>query len=190
MSKIIAQDKREQKQKDQGQKGRQITGKGLKEPILTALVKAPNETEMIYNLQSLMVPVIAATCKDRQKQLEETPFMNWPLLDDFGYLGNEEVMYQVMYGTYQPPEGVDQCTQDFLKSLKRSNAVNSLSEIDLIITEEENAKGWQRMKEKTASESNTPGLNHYKCGSKDKFINSIDTFLRNSPFEIGLSINM
>ena len=48
MSKIIAQDKREQKQKDQGQKGRQITGKGLKEPILTALVKAPDGTEIIY----------------------------------------------------------------------------------------------------------------------------------------------
>ena len=69
--------------------------------------------------------------------------MTAPLLDDFGYLGNEEVMYQVMYGTYQPPEGVDQCTLDFLKSLKQSDAVNSLPKIDLMVTEEENAKGWQ-----------------------------------------------
>lgn len=178
------------KQKDQGQKGRQITGKGLKELILTALVKSPDETEIICNSQSLMVPVIAATCKDRQKQSEETPFMTAPLLDDFGYLGNEEVMYQVMYGTYQPPEGVDQCTLDFLQSLKRLDAVNLFPEINLIVTEDENAKGWQQMKERTASESNTPGFNHYKCGSKDKFINSIDTFLCNSPFETGLSIEM
>ena len=45
--KTIAQDKREQKQKDQGQKRRQMAGKGLKEPILTTLVKSPDGTLFI-----------------------------------------------------------------------------------------------------------------------------------------------
>ena len=56
-------------------------------------------------------------------------------------------MYQVMYGTYQPPEGVDQCTINFLKTLKRSDGVNYLLEIDLTVTLEENAKGWQNERE-------------------------------------------
>ena len=99
-------------------------------------------------------------------------------------------MYQVMDRTYKPPAGVDQCTINFLKTLKQSDAVNALPEIGLTVTPEENAKGWQKMKEKTGSESDTPDFNHYMCGCKDETINIVDAFLRSSPFEIGTLVDM
>ena len=177
VAKIIAQEKRKKGQKNQGSKGRRVTGKGLKEPVQTALIKSPDGSKILYNSQSSMVLVIAETCQDQQRQSEGTPFLVRPLLDKFGYLGNEEVMYQVMDGSYKPPAGVDHCTIDFLKTLKQSDAVNSLPEIDLMVTPEENAKGWQKMKEKTGSKSGTPGFNHYMCGCKDETINTVDAFL-------------
>ncbi len=45
--------------------------------------------------------------EDRFSQSEDTPFMNWPLLSDFGYLADTDGTEQVLQSMYQAPEGTD-----------------------------------------------------------------------------------
>ena len=48
---------------------------------------------------------------------EGTPAMQEPLLSDLGYFGNMTAAQQILDGTYECPDGMDDYTREFLQSL-------------------------------------------------------------------------
>ena len=57
--------------------------------------------------------------KRRFTQCHNTPFLQSPLIDDFGYLGVGEAAGRVLDGTYTPPPGSDPYACRLLKGLQR-----------------------------------------------------------------------
>ena len=134
--KLIIQNrmKREQKSRDLGWKARQITGKSIKAPVLSAVTTDKNGDTVKLNWQDDMVPVMAYSNKCRKQQCESTLFMMSPLLEDFGYLPPETLANQVMEGTYTPPTGTCPYAVEFLASLKRTPNISSRDSINLTVT--------------------------------------------------------
>ena len=57
-----------------------ITRKGIKEPVLNAIVKNTDGSETELCSQTLMAPAIAASNRERQRKSMQTDFMIQPLL--------------------------------------------------------------------------------------------------------------
>ena len=58
-----------------GFQSRCITGKGIKEPVLNAIVKNTDGLETELCSQTLMAPAIAASNRERQRKSMQTDFM-------------------------------------------------------------------------------------------------------------------
>ena len=184
---ILARIQREKKSAEMGRQSRWITGKNIKAPVLKAITMNDQGEQIKLNTQENMVPVIAASNLLRQKQSEGSPFMTSPLLDDFGYLAEEEYAKQIIAGTYQIPEGTSSYAAEFIETLKMSDAVKDLGELTLNVTPQQNREGWKRMKDKSSSAHESLGFSHYRTAAYDDVLNEIDAFTRSAPLEIGFA---
>ena len=104
-----------------------------------------------------------------------------PLLGKFGYTATKHNVIQVVEGIYIPPEGTSKHAQDFLAVCKIPECIRQRQEIQLEVSEEENARSWKRMEEKTASAIGPISTNfsHFKATATDTKMNSLMTFFRN-----------
>lgn len=110
--------------------------------------------------------------------------MMTPLLNDFGYLANEEFAQQVIDGIYEIPVGMNEFVTDFIKSLKMPDLIRNRKQVSVIFTTNKNKEGWKKMKEYITSAYGTIGFNHYIACSQAEDLNDIDTFLSNTPFKM------
>lgn len=150
--------KREESQRVLGQKARRIRGKGIKTPVFKAVTTDENGETIEFNTQSSMVPIIAESNRFRQQQCSGTPFMTPPLVEIFGHLASNIAANQVKNGTFIPPAGNDSVIVDLFELLKMPKVLKEKKEVSLIVTPEENAAVWKKMKDKTASAFGTPGF--------------------------------
>jgi hypothetical protein len=135
-----------------------------------------------------MVPAMGKSNSLRQQQCTQTPFQMAPLLDIMGYLmDNDEIAQQVMDGTFIPPERTDKVAIELLETLKMEDSVRQLGPLDMSISPDNNQTGWKKQKERTASEPTGLGFNHYKTSCLTKDLDTIDSFLRTAPLQLGIS---
>jgi hypothetical protein len=87
---------------------------------------------------------------DRYGQCDDTPFMQPPLQTDFGYLGNQTAIDQVLDGTYQCPPDTPPYLVKFIHELQRPQTP-ALNKATGHATTAEHIKGWKRMKKHTAA---------------------------------------
>jgi hypothetical protein len=73
--------------------------------------------------KSDMETAIMIENESKYRQASQTPFMQNPLLQDFGYLGIGHHADSVMQGTYQTPLGVDPYSAMFIKQLQMEPAI-------------------------------------------------------------------
>ena len=88
-SRIIACMKREKHSKKLGEIARIIRRKKLKEIILHALALHPNGESYKCNSQDTMIPAMSRSNILHQQQYQDTRFVKYPLLNNFGYLANK-----------------------------------------------------------------------------------------------------
>ena len=185
---IEARIKREQKQRVMGKAARSIRRKNIKDPVLRAIATDSEGNTYECNSQESMVPAMGTSNSTRQQQCAQTPFQMAPLLDIMGYLmDNDDIAQQVMNGTFSPPEGTDSVAAELLTTLKMEDSVRQLGPLDMAITPEDNRSGWRKQKERTASEPTGLGFNHYKTACLTDDLNEVDSFLRNTPLQLGFS---
>jgi hypothetical protein len=114
-------------------------------------------------------------------QIEDTPFMISPLLDDFGYLADTPATDEVLLGTYLIPDSVDEYTQKFIRMFVPP------PDSATIITPEEHQRAWSKQKERTAAEPSGLHFGHYKSAIQDKDLCAFDAAMRSIPYHFGFS---
>ena len=175
-----------ERQRSLGKKARLIRQKGMKEPVKRVEYYDPQTDTMVECLtHDAIVDACAQSNIARQTQTEDTPFMQPPLLDHFGYLADTPYAEEVLNGTYIPPTDTDIYARELLQAMKRPPEIEQAGEISLEITLQDHILGWKRQKEQVASEPNGLSFAHYKCAVHDTALASIDTLLRNTPLQIG-----
>ena len=65
-------------------------------------------------------------------------------------------------------------------------SIKKLGPVDLTISQRDNSTGWSKMNANTSSEPSTLSFNHYMTSCSDRYLNQIDTFLRNTATSLGI----
>lgn len=120
-------------------------------------------------------------------QASGTPFMQPPLLNDFGYLGLGPQAEAVMKGEYQIPTGVDQYTAQFIQHLRMEPVIAQAPLIPVYFTTEEWKAGWKKVKERTATGSDFLHFGHFKAGCTNDIIANFEATMANIPLLSGYS---
>jgi hypothetical protein len=84
--------------------------------------------------KSDMETAIMIENESKYRQASHTPFMQNPLLKDFGYLGIGNHADSVMQGTYQTPLDVDPYSAMFIEQLQMEPAIANSRPINVYFT--------------------------------------------------------
>ena len=91
------------------------------------------------------------------------PFLESPLVEDFGACGDGPAMKQAMNGTYKVLSEVDQFTKDYIEVCQQNQSIID-TPCPLTRTSYSYRKSWEKMKECTASRELHFG--HFKVQSR------------------------
>ena len=118
-------------------------------------------------------------------QTNNTPPMQPPLSTLLGDLANTEFCENILNGTAEFPDDLEEYRVDFLKQLKKPESVQ-LNEVSTAITPATWAEGWSKMNDTTSSASLT-GLHfgHLKASSTDEFLVNFESSLSQISFSSG-----
>ena len=120
-------------------------------------------------------------------QAIDTPFMQSPLVDSFGYLGIRMDAQAVLHGTYQPSPGTDPYVVMLLEQLQIPTQLRSSPKVPSHITIEEFIQGWQKAKECTLTGSTLLHFGHFKVSVQDPIIVELKVTMAHIPYALGYS---
>ena len=129
--------------------------------------------------------VLLEVNKEKMHRSAHTSFMTEPLLSDFGYRGDPEIIEQVMDGTYLPPPGTDQYAQELLQEMKRPSPTRNPYHPRTIITTEDHIKAWRKAKEKTASGMSGLHFGMYQANCRCRSLAELDASQRSVAYSTG-----
>ena len=102
----------------------------------------------------------------------DAPISKTRLLEQLGYLADTEVAQQIIEGTFEIPDDIDDATALVLEEIGRIGVQMTSGEITLSITPEEFQYFWKRIKEGTASLYSGIHYGHYKAAAHSDKISS------------------
>ena len=102
----------------------------------------------------------------------DAPISKTRLLEQLGYLADTEVAQQIIEGTFEIPDEIDDATALVLEEIGRIGVQMTSGEITLTITPEEFQYFWKRIKEGTASSYSGIHYGHYKAAAHSDKISS------------------
>jgi hypothetical protein len=112
--------------------------------------------------------------------------MQPPRVADLGYLAETEMAEQVLNGSYEHSQAVDPYARELIFELRRPEIVRRAGIIPTHANTQDHVQRWKKTKEKAADQSG-PSMAEVKAASQDPILASIDTFVRNVPYEKGFA---
>jgi hypothetical protein len=124
----------------------------------------------------------------RFSQSNNMPFMQPPLVNNFGYLAETEAAEQVLQRCSKLPDGTDYDYAGLLiDQVYCPWEVTVTVPINDEITTEEHIKAWKRHDKRTSSELTGLSFNHYKEASQAPTLAAFDALLGNIPYVNGFA---
>jgi hypothetical protein len=110
----------------------------------------------------------------RYAQAHGSPFLTGQLLEDLGFLGNQNKVQDILNGTYYCPEEVDEFTQQFIQELRRPETANRHATITGYTMTDKHIKSRKKMRVGTASSTFGPSFSEIIAGTENVAIAEID----------------
>ncbi len=133
-------------------------------------------------IENAVMPINEA----KYRACEQTPFLQEPLLSDFGYTGHSENIDAVVNGTYTPPEGTDEYAKTLLSVMQRPDHVaTSEFKISTYVSTEEHQRAWKRAKENTSSGKSGLHFGMFKANATVPRLAELDASLRSIAYSTG-----
>jgi len=162
--------------------GKQEIRKGLSQVAETGIVGRPGVT---HSNKKRVENACLVEAGWRFTQANQTPFLQAPLLKDFGEIRVDRLAFKtVLAGTYLPPPGCDQMMVKLLQTLR---CPADLPDIH-IGGEEEFNRGWRKAREQTASSPSKVHFGHYMAGTFNPTIAILTAKMAELPQMQGISL--
>jgi hypothetical protein len=114
----------------------------------------------------------------KYQQCNHSPFLQEPLLSEFGYLGDSPNTDAVLDGTYVPPPGTDYYASLLLQHMQRPPGMPSTPQCDQFVSTQDHVASWKRAKEYTSSGISGLHFGMFKAQSKDPDLAAFDASRR------------
>jgi hypothetical protein len=113
------------------------------------------------------------------------PFLQEPLLSEFGTLGINANANAVLQGTYSIPNGVPTWMTVYFNALRKPLEVKRRGLISDRVKTSDHRAYWKRAVESKSSEPRGLYNGHFKAGSTSELISQVDAALRHIPYCTG-----
>ena len=123
----------------------------------------------------------------RGKQTEHTPFMQQPLLKEFGFLADNDNADRVLNGNYEPPPHIDHYVVKLLPHLATPKNVRADGYIDMELRPQEYNSMWKNKNEYTGSAPSGIHYGHFKAMCWNNQTARFHTNMANVPLLTGYS---
>ena len=145
-----------------------------------------NGKEKEYVTQCEIVDVISEANKTKYTLCYNTPLLQQPMLHELGPNGSGPAVQDILEGTYQPPETLDEITKEYIQHLKYAKQNNE--EVPIIIVQD-HRYNLQKTKE---NKSSSPSGLHYglwKANGQNDILAQVDTIFCNLTYRWGVVLN-
>jgi hypothetical protein len=136
-------------------------------------------------IEDILLPVNEA----KIQASANTPFMQSPLVDEFGYKANRPAHDQVLKGTFITPQECSPATDILIKGLvSPSTQINQGTfHPRKVVTTNDHIRCWKKQKERTAG--GMPGFHfgHYKAHIQRRRLTAFDASQRSMAYTTGYS---
>jgi hypothetical protein len=150
---------------------KQIRQKPMKEPVCRIECTAQDGTIFEWLTQDTIVQACAVSNYKRQTQSALTPFLCEPLVSQLGYLAGKVASNQILAGTFQVPQNVDQYTREFALALEMPASIRQAPPLDMSVTLNDHVWAWRRQLERTACKPH--GLSFFPSITSQSFRTNI-----------------
>ena len=137
-----------------------------------------NEVLTELNTPALVYETLLQINSSKYQQCDNSPFLQEPLLSEFGYFGNFANTEAVLEGTYVPPPGTDYYASLLIQHMKRPPGMPPEPQCPLFVSTDDHVASWKRTKEYTSSGISGLHFGMYKAQSKDPEIAAYDASRR------------
>ena len=161
----------------------QVTGKANSKSVYKVESEGQEFTTQT-DIERILFPVN----EEKIRSSEATPFMQPPLLNDFGYRTPTPAHDQVLEHTYIAPPGCDPHAAHLLHGLGRPPeppAEQTPFQPRTHITTDDHIKGWKRQKERTAGGMSGLHFGHFKANIKRRQLAELDASMRSVAYTTG-----
>jgi hypothetical protein len=175
---------RVERQRRLARMAKSVNGK-LASKSITKIEHDGKEFTSQEDIEQVLLPVN----ESKTRASDHTPFMQSPLLDDFGYRQNRAAHEQVLQGVYQVPTTCDRATALLIQGLARPTTQPSHPPCTprTHITTEDHIRGWKKQKERTSGGISGLHFGHYKAHIQERDLAAFDASLRSVAYTTGYS---
>jgi hypothetical protein len=130
---------------------------------------------------------IISNNEDKYKQSFHTPFLQPPLVSEFGFKGLTPASNLVLAGCYVPKEPIDPYAQDLITELKMPQPIKDIGRQSMELSVTNYKKFWNKAKENTSCYPDALSFSTMKAGSRSDMIAELECTLINIPSTSGYS---
>ena len=162
----------------------------LRSGSVTSVV-APNEAGVWIEVteKEAMEKALLDENERRFTQARNTPFLQPPLLQLVGTMGTGPAAEDILQGTFNIPEGVDEWAARLIPFLARPEKVKSGQFIRpaTTVSVQSHSDGWRKAKERTSSGPSGITFAHFKAGLNNHKVAEFEALMTSIPYETGIS---
>jgi len=158
--------KRHEQAQNLGRMAQAINGK-----LDSLQVKVVEHEGSLCDTKERIKEVLLLVNKAKVHSSEDTDFLMSPLVEEFGYQGNEQTENAVLQGTYVPPPSASRYSKLFLKHCV---APPGLPISDDQVSTADHCKGWKQAKERTSGGQSRIIFAMYKAEATDPVLVALD----------------
>ena len=113
--------------------------------------------------------------------------MRPPLFNLLGPLGLSRASEEILQGTFQPPDNIDEETKNVIRHMKMNEDIIQNGPIRNGCTTTEFQKFWKTSREKVSSSISGIHNGHYISAAKDNYLSKLTAILSSLPWQMGVA---
>jgi exonuclease III len=164
---------------------KKLAGGGVTSCLKTIIVDGETIT-VECNTKTTMEEVLLYVNNNKYQQCDHSPFLQPPLLDLFGFIGNSDAADQVLQGTFVPPPGTDRCTVLLLNHMVRPPNMPSSP---TLISTSSNSSAWKKAKEYTTGGKSMIHFGMFKAQASHPVLCAFDASKRSVFYQSGATLD-
>ena len=133
--------------------------------------------------------VLMEVNESKYKQCGASPFLQEPLLSDFGFSGTTARAAEVLAGTYTPPPGTDPFACLLLQNMSIPPNVAAIPVKPAFVSTESHQASWKRAKEYTTAGRSGIHFGQYKAQALDNGLAALDASRRSIHYSTGETLD-
>jgi hypothetical protein len=185
--KVLKEIRQRERQRDTAKKIRFLRGKVSTGSTTLVTVQDANGISVDLTNKEDIERAIISNNEDKCKQSFHTPFLQPPLVSEFGFKGLTPASNLVLAGCYVPKEPIDPYAQDLITELKMPQPIKDIGRQSMELSVTNYKKFWNKAKENTSCYPDALSFSTMKAGSRSDMIAELECTLINIPLTSGYS---